>query len=220
MNTNSPYTAPSYRAKSFHCPFCNTFADQHWGNPNKIVHYPANSQNINYGSDNGFSICRCSCCEKFSVWFDHKLIFPRSVTAPPCNPDLPDEIKIDYEEARLILQDSPRGAAALLRLALQKLCSHLGEEGKNINKDISELVKKGLPVIIQQALDIVRVVGNNAVHPGQMDLRDDIETANKLFGLVNLIVEVMITQPKHIAALYEEVVPDNLREAIKKRDDS
>jgi hypothetical protein len=94
----------------------------------------------------------------------------------------------------------------------------LGEEGKNINKDIASLVSKGLPAQVQQALDIVRVVGNNAVHPGQIDLQDDIGIANNLFGLVNLIADVMITQPKHIEEMYKTIIPDSQREAIDNRD--
>ena len=107
-----------------------------------------------------------------------------------------------------------------MRLAIQKLCAHLGETGKNINQDIASLVKKCLPVQIQKALDIVRVVGNNAVHPGQIDLKDNIEVTIKLFGLINLIVDVMITQPKHVENMYESVVPENLREEIENRDNS
>ena len=108
----------------------------------------------------------------------------------------------------------------LLRLAIQKLCKHLGEPGKNINDDIASLVKKGLSPKVQQALDIVRVVGNNAVHPGQIDLRDDMDIAGSLFDLVNLIADVMITQPKQIEQMYQTVVPESQQEAIKKRNDS
>ena len=220
MKTDTPYTAPSFKADAFNCPFCKTFAAQHWGNPNKLVNVKFNNQNISHGADDNFSISCCGSCKKFTIWVDKKLIYPRTVTAPPCSPDLPDDIKPEYDEARLILNDSPRGAAALLRLAIQKLCAHLGETGKNINQDIASLVKKGLPIQIQKALDIVRVVGNNAVHPGQIDLKDNVEVTNSLFGLINLIVDVMITQPKHVEDMYESVVPENLRNAIENRDNS
>lgn len=123
------------------------------------------------------------------------MVFPLVVLAPAPNPDLPNEIAVDFEEARNVAPRSSRAAAALLRLCVQKLCIHLGEPGDNINSDIANLVGKGLPAKIQQALDIVRVIGNNAVHPGQIDLRDDSETAYQLFNLVNLIADVMITQP-------------------------
>ncbi len=130
---------------------------------------------------------------------------------------MPDEIAADYNEARQVLNDSPRSAAALLRLGIQKLCKHLGEPGKNINDDIASLVKKGLPERVQQALDIVRVVGNNAVHPGQIDLKDDAETAGSLFELVNIIVDVMISEPQRIKELYEKL-PESARKAVEDRD--
>src|SRR4051812_34965142 len=106
----------------------------------------------------------------------------------------------------------PRGAAALLRLSIQKLCKQLGEKGKNIDEDIASLVSKGLNPRLQRSLDIVRVIGNEAVHPGTLDLRDDKETALKLFGLVNLIVDAMISQPKREDELYEDL-PVAKREA-------
>jgi hypothetical protein len=133
------------------------------------------------------------------------------------NADLPADVRHDYEEAARVFAISPRSSAALLRLCLQKLCKHLGEEGKNINIDIASLVAKGLDVRIQQALDIVRVIGNNAVHPGQLDLKDDREIAEKLFGLINLIADRMISQPKHIDAMYNSL-PKSALDQIAKRD--
>jgi hypothetical protein len=101
------------------------------------------------------------------------------------HPDTPDTVKVDFDEARSVFGRSPRSSAALLRLSIQRICIHLGLPGKNLNEDIGKLVAAGLPIEIQQSLDIVRVVGNNQVHPGTLDVRDDPETAEHLFELVN-----------------------------------
>jgi hypothetical protein len=61
------------------------------------------------------------------------------------------------------------------------------------------------------------VIGNNAVHPGQIELRDDRATAEELFALVNLIAERMISQPKHIEAMYSRL-PESKRKEIERRD--
>jgi hypothetical protein len=146
------------------------------------------------------------------------MVYPLASNAPLPNADLPPDIAKVFNEARTIVVLSPKGAAALLRLCIQNLCVVLGESGKNINDDIRELVKKELPAKVQQALDIVRVVGNSAVHPGQIDFDDDPEIASQLFGLVNLITELMISQPKHVAHMYQTVVPQSQRDAIERRD--
>ncbi|XEU28215.1 DUF4145 domain-containing protein [Tistrella mobilis] len=100
---------------------------------------------------------------------------------------------------------------------MQKLCKELDQPGKNINEDIGALVRGGLDPRVQQALDIVRVVGNSAVHPGQIDLRDDRKTAETLFTLLNLIVDKTVSEPKHIAELYASL-PESAIQAIEKRD--
>ena len=98
------------------------------------------------------------------------------------NSDLHDDIKSDYLEASSVLADSPRAAAALLRLALQKLCKQLGEKGENINDDIKSLVAKGLNPLVQKSLDALRITGNNAVHPGEINLTEDPARVVKLFS--------------------------------------
>lgn len=162
-------------------------------------------------------ISRCFNCKGLAVWVHENLVYPALKTGKPPNPDIPSEIRRDIEEARGIVDQSPRGAAALLRLAIQKLCAHLGERGKNIDDDIASLVKKGLNPLVQQSLDVVRVVGNEAVHPGVIDLRDDRATTERLFDLVNLVADQMISHPKSVQEMYEKL-PSSKLEAIQRRD--
>lgn len=203
------YTPPKYEVEAFNCPHCNAYAEQLWFD-------------LMAGTGMGLSVevhikkSVCRLCEKPCYWLDERLLHP-SGGGPPPNPDLDPEIIEDYNEARRIVNDSPRGAAALLRLCLQKLMVQLGQKGENLNDEIASLVKQGLSVKIQQALDIVRVIGNNAVHPGKLDIRDDLDTAMSLFGLVNRIAESMISQPKKIEELYGRL-PESQRKAIEERD--
>lgn len=159
----------------------------------------------------------CAHCEAWTFWYRGKMVVPSEAPVEPAHPDLPEDCRVDYTEARDIFSRSPRAAAALLRLCIQKLLPHLGEVGKNINEDIKALVSKGLPPLIQKALDYCRVVGNNAVHPGELDLNDTPEIASKLFQMINFIVEDRITRPKEVEALYQEL-PVDARTAIDKRD--
>lgn len=170
-----------------------------------------------YKDASNLFISECFNCKKIAVWVHEKLIFPPYRNSVSPNPDLPQEIIRDFEEARSILDLSPRGAAALLRLCIQKLCASLGEKGKNIDDDIASLVKKGLNPLVQKSLDVVRVVGNEAVHPGTIDLRDDRETAAQLLVLVNLVADQMISHPKAIEAMYAKL-PEGKRKAIDQRD--
>ncbi|WP_421976309.1 DUF4145 domain-containing protein [Roseivirga seohaensis] len=213
---------PSHRTSSFNCPSCGAFAQQTWAYALKQPSAPSpQGQSMIYNVQNYASnveFATCSHCSENSIWLNSQMIYPSSGIAPLPNTDMPEDIRVDYMEAREIISKSPKGAAALLRLAVQKLCQHLGEKGENINTDIKNLVQKGLPDKMQKALDSVRVIGNNAVHPGQINIDDRPETAIKLFGFINVICEIMITQPKQIDEFYELNIPDNLKEAINKRD--
>jgi hypothetical protein len=164
------------------------------------------------------SVSRCFTCGRLAIWVHNGIVSPPTRLGAEPNVDLPADVLPDYEEARSIVSLSPRGAAALLRLCVQKLCVHLGEDpGDKLDDAIANLVKKGLDVRVQRALDIVRVIGNESVHPGQIDLNDDPGTATELFRLVNLIAEIMITQPKHIEDMYGKL-PEAKRLAIERRD--
>lgn len=207
-----PFKSPAYLASSFNCPICNAFAAQIWYD----VYY-TNAQTHGFSRVKDANICYCSFCEGLSIWVGGKMILPSSGNVPVPNMDLPESVVELYDEARNVLNSSPRSAAALLRLGIEKLLEHILASGKSINHDISKLVKEGLSPKLQKALDILRVVGNNAVHAGTIDINDNPEIASRLFVLINVIADDMITKPREIDELYNSL-PESDRLTIEKRD--
>lgn len=212
----SEYIPARYGSSGFHCPYCQVYAAQEWWSITLYNKFSKISTVQPLSIDKmEVGVSRCVRCEKPTFWLGEKIIFPPIHTSPPANSDLPDNVQEIYKEAASISNRSPRAACALLRLAIEMLLKHLGEAG-TINEGIKNLVKKGLDESIQQALDIVRVTGNNAVHPGEIDFNDstDVQT---LFGLINFIADDLITRRKKIDAMYNRL-PETAREGIKKRD--
>lgn len=164
-------------------------------------------------------VSRCSHCRELAVWVNQKIVYPSEALGVRPNQDLPNDIKSLFDEARQVATASPRSAAALLRLCIERLCKHLGTKGKNLSEDISNLVERGLTPDLQKMLDSVRVIGNHAVHPGKLDEDDNKERVLLLFEFVNLIAEQMISQPQKIKGLYDSLPEDDLRR-IERRDQS
>ena len=215
------YVEPEISKSSFHCPICGTYAHMRW------FEFGRNH------SSRPYTEAECSHCNESSLWRIHEyseneyghvipskgvMLFPDTGSAPNPEPDMPSDVKEDYEEAASIFYKSPRGAAALLRLGLQKLCKHLGKSGKDINLDIRELSKDNiLPPMVIKVADTVRITGNNAVHPGEMSNEDFDYVASKLFNLLNFIVKKSITEPKELDDLYNKT-PENPRKSAEKAD--
>ena len=189
------YIPPTVNADSFTCPHCGAIAHQTWS---------AASEGLGRFTDASLNIVRageCAHCGNHTLWREDEMLYPSIGAAPQPNSDMPETVRKIYLEAASIMNRSPRGAAGLLRLGIQVLCSELGESGHNINSDIASLVAKGLPDTVQKSLDVVRVTGNNAVHPGQIDT-DDIAVVTNLFGLINVIIEYMIPLPNRVSGMY------------------
>jgi hypothetical protein len=147
------------------------------------------------------AVSHCYSCDSFCVWVGDRLRYPDVSSEVVPHEDMPDDIREHIREAAEIVDQSPHAAAALLRLSIQRLMPHIGGKGDDLNVDIADLARKGLEPEIQQAMHILRVVGNNAVRPGQIDLKDDKATALNLFALLNLIIERRITVQKRIDEL-------------------
>lgn len=212
------YIEPATGKNSFTCPHCGVISLMHFHCISYIDKKVIGFQEDKHAGNSWVQVATCHNCAKHIVWVDNIYAYP-DIVAEEANPDMPEEVKQLYNEAGLIYNKSPRAACALLRLAIDRLCNELGETDRDINKNIGELVKKGLPTSVQQALDVVRVVGNRAVHPGQIAFDvDDVGTATMLMRLLNIIVSRMISEPKEIAGLYDQL-PESVKQSITKRDE-
>lgn len=216
------YFPPKYATGHFHCPHCDVYAKQFWAHIIARRHWGGTFIGDKVSDFNEilaayWTISKCDQCGEIIFWRNDTIVYPKKINAELPNNDLLDDIKKDYLEAAAIFNESPRASAALLRLALQKLCKQSGEKGANINNDIGNLVKKGLSPQIQKSLDILRITGNNAVHPGEINIDEKPELVLRLFKLINFIAEKMITEPKEVEDFYQEL-PDSTKKQINERD--
>lgn len=211
---NRVYVAPELDKAAFNCPQCGAFANQ------STHHVKLEKSEENKGTirHKGLRVTRCDSCSSCSYWYKRELIYPRTSRAPLPAEDMPEEAKRVFNEARDIVNASPSGAAALLRLAIEIILNELDAEGDTIYNQIGDLVEKGrIDEDIQKAYDTVRVIGNESVHPGTIDLNEDDEAASTLFFLVNEIVHSTITRDKRIEQMWDKV-PENKKNGVEQRD--
>jgi hypothetical protein len=192
-----PKPTLSSKAKVFQCPNCGLSARHKWYNIAKGA-ISKNGASYYEGFLPDLYMSLCSKCNRYTLWLNDKIIHPTVSFAPWPTEDMPLDIKDAFLEARAVVTSSPTAASALLRLCLQNLITHLGGIGKNLELDIAKLTKKDLPKKFRDQLRAVRVIGFDAVKPGEINLRDDVNTAVALFHLVNMIVEATISQQKKV----------------------
>lgn len=218
------YITPEFKMDAFHCPLCGTYSHMQWTNLMNLNEYSL------------YYEAKCAKCKNPSLWrvtdyrftnlashgpradIKAELIYPDNGFSGLPEENMPEDVKADYIEAARIFSRSPRGAAALLRLGLQKLCKHLGQEGKKIDADIRSLAAQNiLPPLVVKVADTVRITGNNAVHPGEMSDEDFDYVASKMFDLLNFIVKKAISEPAELEALYN-LIPEAPRKDAEARD--
>ncbi|EAJ1768853.1 DUF4145 domain-containing protein [Campylobacter jejuni] len=201
------YTKPCFKGAAFNCPHCGVYSRMEWNG-----FYNGYNNRIKQVEGYSFSESTCYHCERSVIWYlkdeNPKIFFPREVAIPP-EENMPENVKEIYEEASLVLGDSPRASCALLRLALQELMKYLKEniqiynglKNRNINEDIKEIINIGnfyqeQKESLEEAMNSIRLIGNKASHPSELDINDNSEIANILFEMINFIVGEIITKPK------------------------
>ncbi|MFI5611085.1 DUF4145 domain-containing protein [Amycolatopsis sp. NPDC051903] len=204
--------SPRFELDAFECPYCHVYATQEWADLEKW----GSTKEARFWT---WKWSECRHCHSVALWsHDQKLVWPdRSKFGPSPNPDMPKEVRKLYEEARAVFPISPRSSGALLRLALQVLIDTLEPGKKTINEKIRRLVARGLEPTTKKAMDVLRVVGNNAVHPGEIELDGDDDLIPALFALLNLVVHHVLSRPKQVDSLFDSL-PESARTAIERRD--
>ena len=222
--------------KRFKCPHCGAFAHMKWENLFFMVY---DEQGNEHNIQTRVHQAHCASCDKENIWYNNREVsgwiglqgIPRPSNDSEClrlfpineifnqdipeySSDMPDNVKELYKEAALIFELSPRSAAALIRLALEKLCEYLGVKKKNIKESIEELVIKNIiPLTVAKAADNIRLIGNANVHPGIIcdEILEDINPA--IFTYINLIVDYAITKPKKIEEI-NSLFPEQKRASL------
>lgn len=118
----------------------------------------------------------CPSCQKAIIFLENaeletatitsSLVHPKSAGRPSAPPEVPPEIAEDFNEACVVLADSPKASAALSRRCLQGLLRGHGFDQHDLAKAIDAiLATKQLPSWLASSLDAVRNIGNFAAHP-------------------------------------------------------
>lgn len=96
---------------------------------------------------------------------DEFVIWPLQSARPPVPKEVPEHIAVDYREAALVLNLSPKASAALSRRCLQAVLREAGNATQhNLSQQI-DAVMQSLPGYIAESIDYIRHIGNFAAHP-------------------------------------------------------
>ncbi|MEH7557141.1 DUF4145 domain-containing protein [Priestia megaterium] len=231
------YVAPQLGLKAFTCPECKAFSHQTWnevifntnGNSYKLqaftgprVDVVKEKEELPVSGLAGHSIfhitafSHCYSCKAVSIWKGNNMVHPNNLNVEPPSLDMPADIVTLYNEARSIAHLSPKSAAGLLRLALEKLLIYLGAKKGTIDSMIQNLVDKEVispSGLVRKALDSIREIGNAGVHTTTINLDEKPEAAFALFKVINFVVEKMITDKKIMEEIYS-FIPQEKREKL------
>ena len=94
------------------------------------------------------------------------LVYPKGASRPTAAIEVPTDLAEDFNEAALVLADSPKASAALSRRCLQAVLRQQGYVQHDLAKQIDAvLAAKVLPSTLAGNVDAVRNIGNFAAHP-------------------------------------------------------
>ena len=161
---------PEMNKEAFNCPICGAYAKQIWSYAYGYEkrHSEIHGNQKSTGNIDEFAFSRCTHCNNNSIWKLDKnaLIYPKNSSRNFDLTDIPKDLADDYEEACLVISDSPKASSALSRRCLQGLLREQGFSAKSLAQEIQSAIdSKTLPSHICDSLDAIRNIGNFAAHP-------------------------------------------------------
>ena len=176
------------------CGFCGTNKVQHTIVKGRITYrsyvdfYSRNNEEDSpmLIDDNEISTFTCQNCQKMSIrikiednekpdGYKYIQVYPIHPDGKPLDDVIPDDIKKDFDEARLIVNYSVRCANVLLRICIEKICNFIGDQfqitftekdklGHKIEKIKNNNSNIGLNSKIFDLLFIIKEYGNDNAH--------------------------------------------------------
>lgn len=106
----------------------------------------------------------------------HTMVYPRVASKPPAPPEVPAHIAEDFNEASLVLSDSPKASAALSRRCLQTVLREAAKvKPRELFHEIQEAMDNQLvPSYLADNIDAIRNIGNFAAHPIKSTATGDV----------------------------------------------
>jgi hypothetical protein len=217
----SKFVPPHPDSEAFTCAYCGVYAQQE---EQSTYSYGIEAEFGINGNTTSLYFKRCLSCKKDHLFLvtpngtkleqlknslntdDKKsdvitLLYPKNSSAPPPQEDMPEEVLALYKEAASIVSDSPSAACLFIRKALETLLLDyykLDPKKYNLDKLIKHLTddtEQAWSKKFKPHLESIRLIGNDAAHPREINRADNEQTALTLFGFLNICVEHLISQP-------------------------
>ena len=146
-------------------------------------------------SNSKWWIAVCNYCkEPVLVKNDGAIVYPHPLPQPT-DRNVPEDIRVDLDEAKRCFSVSAwRAAAVMARRAMQSAAIEQGSTKKHLSDQIAELAARGkITVDLKEWADVVRWVGNDAAHPGGEPVTQ--EDAEHVLKLAEQFLHVLYVTP-------------------------
>lgn len=134
------------------------------------------------------------CAEPVLVKNLAETVYPQPLPAPT-DPNVPDDIRKDLDEAKQCFSVSAwRASATMARRTMQAAAIDKGASGDKLADQVADLASKNkITADLMEWADVVRWVGNDAAHPGGDEVNE--EDAEDVLKLAEQFLHVLYVAP-------------------------